>query len=675
MLDSRFAHTPPTPIGLLMLQETTPLEPAPPFPSGRTSAPTRPLRTARTAGSVVQRRWRGEAVGPSLDAAIERSRAWCERWWSRLDPAPGQTPWLAAIPDVGPTCEVLLADALFHDLDPREREQMLAWVRSQQQPDGGWHDLDGRPDLSLTCLGYWARVQHGDDPHSEDLALALRLIHELGGPRRANLTVRLWLAMAGTVDWDWVPAVPAELYLLPEFTPLSPARLSPWARQMISAVHLLAESNARVHLYAPSELLLYNRWHEPIPPRLTSPGLAGDLLQAFDRTIKLTRALPRGILHRRSLARALGWIEQTQQHHGGWFSTRPTLYSLLALRAAGAHSDDPRVLAGLRYLRAARGTVEVDGQALLAQGLTSRPLAKIAMLGVLLAPERVREQVLTAEIARSGPWQRRADAPTGGWPCEPDAENHLDMRTTCAVLPAIRGARTPATRASLRRAAEVMLAMQEPDGSFARFERGESDVPLSHLPWRDADQLNLGEPEDEGRVALTAWVLRELAALGWRREDDRVAKGLAWLTSVHADGRGHEWSVSTLVDVVRACAAQCPVDDPLRRSCEAALRKRQREDGSFGDPLSTARALTALLELTPKGDACVQCHRAVRSLIASVDHQRSDADPDSLADPRAAANLPGFGLSPRLRDPSAGVRDVHSALLQFRAHTRARRRA
>src|SRR5690606_20313345 len=154
--------------------------------------------------------------------------------------------------------------------------------------------------------------------------------------------------------------------------------------------------------------------------------------------------------------------------------------------------------------------------------------------------EGLRERLLAAEIARSGPWQRRADAPTGGWPEEPEAESHLDVRSTCEVLASLRGARTPASRASRRRAAEAVLAMQEPDGSFARFERGESDVPLSHLPWRDADQLNLGTPADESRVALTAVAVRELAVLGWRREDDRIRRALEWLSEAHTL-RGHAW--------------------------------------------------------------------------------------------------------------------------------------
>jgi squalene cyclase len=325
---------------------------------------------------------------------------------------------------------------------------------------------------------------------------------------------------------------------------------------------------------------------------------------------------------------------------------------------AGVRSDDPRIRQGLAYLRRARGTVEVAHTQVLAQGLTGRPLDVIAGLAAGLGEPAagVHGRLLAAELTSSGPWQRRADAPIGGWSAEPDADAHLDLRTTCSVLHALRGTRTPATRASLRRAAEIVLAMQEPDGSFARFERGETTVPLSQLPWRDAEQLNLGTPEDEARVVLTAMVLRELAVLGWRREDDRIAGACAWLERAHTL-RGHTWSVATLAQVVRATAAQCVPDHPLRKACEQRLRTKQLEDGSFGDELSTARALLAIIAA---GQPCAQAQRAARHLVNRVG-SLADATP-SLSDPE----LQGYGLSPHLQDPTAGARDIHAALSSFR---------
>jgi hypothetical protein len=129
---------------------------------------------------------------------------------------------------------------------------------------------------------------------------------------------------------------------------------------------------------------------------------------------------------------------------------------------------------------------------------------------------------------------------------------------------------------------------------------------------------------------------------------------------MHAE-RGHAWSVATLAAVVRVAAVQCAADDPLRKACERQLRTKQWEDGSFGDELSTARALLSLIAC---GGPCVQAERAARWLVRRVGELAREAD--GAAPSVTAARVPGYGLSPWLRDPSAALRDIHAALSSFR---------
>lgn len=595
----------------------------------------------------------------SLQSAIDRTRDANATWWTRARADAG---WLLAIPDVSLTCEVLLADRLFHDLDLEEQDSMLAWVRAQQHESGAWLDVDGRADLSATALAWWAMVQAGDDPESEPLVTALRAVHELGGAQRAAFNVRLWLAMAGLVPWDWLPSIPSEMWLLPSSVALSPSRISTWARGILTPYHVLAAAPARLQLADASALLLRGKDGNVIPPRLTSPGLAGDLLQAFDRAIKISRKFPRGPVKQMGFDRARAWIDEAHQDHGGWFSARPTLLSLLALRVAGATSDDPRVRQGLDYLRRARGTVGTNGRRHVAQGMSALPLG----LGGSLAQAAgidATAWLLAAQIRGPGPWQRRAPAPAGGWPSESGAQLHVDLYNTCLVIDALRAPPSEGDDAeaaarvsrSLRRAAEVILAMQEPDGGFARFERGESEVLLASFPWRDADQLNAMDPRDPQRVELSAMALRQLASLGHHREDDRIRRGVRWLADMaHADAR--TWSVATLAQVARCAAAHCEPTDPLRRLVDTRLRGRQHEDGSFGGPVETAAAIVAMIELD---GVCVQATRAARHLAQAV------ADTEDLVH-LGARVMPGLGLSPGAIDPSAGVRLTHMALARFR---------
>src|SRR5688572_24934830 len=105
---------------------------------------------------------------PSLLDRVHGARKLAARWRDRIAPATGAVPradassigadrtWLSQVPDVGPACEVVIADRLFHDLSLAERDGLLAWIRGNQDESGAWLDTQGRPDLSLTTLGWWA---------------------------------------------------------------------------------------------------------------------------------------------------------------------------------------------------------------------------------------------------------------------------------------------------------------------------------------------------------------------------------------------------------------------------------------------------------------------------------------------------------------------------------------
>lgn len=625
-----------------------------------------PAHRSEAGGARAQGAAAATAVDRALETLSSRLATWRDRSREGFDPAGRTTPaaqrWLVEIPDTGPTCEVLLADRLLFDLDSVERDAMLAWVRASQDESGAWLDVHGRPDLSLTALAWWALAQAGDDRTSDRMVKAVRVVHALGGAQRANFEVRLWLAMAGLIQWSWLPAIPSELFLLPPQVPLSPARFSPWAKGVLTPYLLIARAPARLHLVDASELLLRRTGETLVAPRLTRPGLAGDLLQAFDRAVKLSRKLPRGPLPQIAQRRALGWLDALQQDHGGWFSARPTLLSILALRVMGARTDDPRIRRGLDYLRRARGRVGGGDRMFIAQGQSAAPLSITAGVLATGLEDRDIAPLLRWQLQDSGPWQQRADAPAGGWPTEPGARSHLDLDATVAVLEALDGVRhdDPAaapTWAASRRATAVMLAMQEGSGAFARFERGEADVMMQRLPWTDADLLAYGKPDDGVHVRLAALVLERLARGGLRAEDDRVARSIDFLVRA-TEKRDDAMPLGTLSAVARAAGALLPEDHALRRGLEQRIRARQREDGGFGSLVDTAHALRGLVDL---GHACVQAGRAARHLLAAI-----DADTDAFTSGRTTC-CSGPGLSPDTIDPTAAGRHAAAALQRWAA--------
>lgn len=616
------------------------------------------------------------ADGPSLSRGLERARSLAAMWRARAgighSAEPPSERWLLHVPDVGPTCEVLLADRLFHDLSKTEREGLVAFVRGAQDHSGAWLDAHGEPDLSLTALGWWALRDAGDDPRDDHMLRASRVVHRLGGAQRASFSVRLWLAMGGQIPWTWLPAIPSELFLLPPQVVLSPARFSPWARGVLTPYLLIARATARLQLPDAEPLLLPHNDGQPMTPRLTRPGLAGDLLQAFDRTVKLSRKLPRGPLPSLAARRASAWLDEQQQGHGGWFSVRPTILSLIALRVMGAASDDLRLRRGLDHLRASRGQARIPhgrgaGTIAMAQGIGGPSLDVLGRLLGCGADESEITWVLRQELTKPGPWQARADTAAGGWPFEPGATHHLDVESTCAVLQALAvlpedSSQVAASWATARRAIDVLFAMQEPDGRFSRFERGESEVWMQRLPWTDADLLAYGRPTDVEHLRITARVLAALAAAGFRTDDDRVARGLQWLertleTSLHEHVTAGPLELVAVL--AEALGSLTDADHPLRREVELRLRSRQHEDGSFGPCEHTAYALQALVAL---GHTDVQAARAARWLSEHLLQTPADGC-DAWSRPLDR----GLGLSPAGFDPSAGPREAALALHAYAA--------
>ncbi len=610
-------------------------------------------------------------VGVHLQEVRSQVESYAARW---LTAAADEKPWLLQVPDIGVACEVLLADRLFCDLSADERSGLYRWIRANQDPSGAWLGLRGQPDLSLTAMGWWACVEFGDDPQSEHLVRARRVVHELGGAQRANFSVRIWLAMAGAIPWSWLPSMPAELWLLPASTPVSPHRIAPWARGLMTPFLLLAQGDARVHLSDPTPLLLCRTGGELVAPRVTSPGAAGDLLQIFDRTLKLINKVPRGPLSRRAKARARAWLRDSQQHHGGWFSARPTLLTLVAMRCMGMTFDAPEIRRGLDYLRRSRGYMRMHrgphkGEVFLAQGLGSGPVSVQAdLLASADAGARrdALDGLLVHEIREAGAWQLRTDAPAGGWPHEFGAQAYLDVEATCAVLGVLgialrdgpqTSVRTREIWAAIRRGCQVILAMQEADGSFSRFERGESNVWMSRLPWRDAVLLSAGERFAAERIRVTAKVLLRLNQFGWRRDDDRIARGLQWL-GMRTQRLGR-FDTSTLALVTRCFAAHSGRSPhPQLPACEAALRARQHEDGSFGSLVDTAAGLRGLMALD--GAPCIQAHRAGAFVARACKQHATDEPPD------LGSRLHyGLGLSPICVEPARGVIDLVETLREI----------
>ena len=100
-----------------------------------------------------------------------------------------------------------------------------------------------------------------------------------------------------------------------------------------------------------------------------------------------------------------------------------------------------------------------------------------------------------ADASAPGDWARRNPAPPGGWYFEHRNEFYPDVDDTCMALMVLRQARADATREAMqargdRRAASTwMLGMQNRDGGWASFDRGNDKAWLTQVPFADHNAM------------------------------------------------------------------------------------------------------------------------------------------------------------------------------------------
>jgi squalene-hopene/tetraprenyl-beta-curcumene cyclase len=154
-------------------------------------------------------------------------------------------------------------------------EKLATRIRDHQLSDGGWNIYEGGPpELNATVKAYFALSLAGDSRGAAHMVRARDCVLRLGGLERTNSFVRFYLALAGVVSWDMVPAIPPELLLLPRWLRVNIYEMSSWTRAIV----------------VPLTILYGHKFRWPAPERARLDDLFCDAARprvAFDRDPQL----------------------------------------------------------------------------------------------------------------------------------------------------------------------------------------------------------------------------------------------------------------------------------------------------------------------------------------------------------------------------------------------------
>jgi squalene-hopene/tetraprenyl-beta-curcumene cyclase len=471
--------------------------------------------------------------------------------------------------------------------EPDGTARSAGWIRSRQDPDGSWSKFSGGPgDLSTTIEAYVALRLAGDNPDAEHMRAAAAFVRGAGGLQQARVFTHIWLALFGAWPWEQVPALPAELMLLPPWVPLNPYDFACWARQTVVALSVVASYRPQRPLPFTIEELNGPGGYA-MPPAGSATGRA---LLALDRVLHLYQRRPVRRLRELALARAERWIVDRQEADGSWGGIQPPwVYSLIALHLRGYPLEHPVMRRGLDGLEAF--TIEEDGVRRLEacqSPVWDTALAVLALIDAGLPADdpalvRAADWLIGEQILGRGDWAiKRPELDPGGWAFEFANANYPDVDDTAEVVLALARVEHPDTariRRAIERGTRWAEGMQSSDGGWAAFDADNCRAIVRDLPFCD-----FGEVIDPPSADVTAHMIEMLAAVGRSNP-----AGLEWLLG--AQERDGSWFGRWGVNHVYGTGAAVPAlvaagvrtgDEPIRRAVRW-LEEHQNPDGGWGE--------------------------------------------------------------------------------------------
>jgi squalene-hopene/tetraprenyl-beta-curcumene cyclase len=455
----------------------------------------------------------------SLENSIETSRNWL---LSR------QTPegWWCAELEADTTLEsyFILFKTLFGHRDDPKIPKLAKVIRQCMLPDGGWNIFEGGPpEISISCLSYFALKLAGVSSSEPDMRRSRDAILKMGGVVKANTYTKYYLAFFDQYDWNHVPAIPPEMILIPTVSPFHIYDMSSWSRTIfvpLSIIYALKPTCIVPKECHIDELFAGGREHSDLAlARDKQPITWKNFFLLTDKALKIAEKFPIGPARRIAIKRAEQWMIERFKESGGLSAILPAMMnSMIALKCLGYAEDHPLVKEGIHELDLLEIYDENDDTirvqpcvspvwdtciSVYALGQTGLDRNHPAM-------KQGASWLLSKQSKLPGDWAVNNPAPPGGWYFEFRNEFYPDVDDTCMTLMALEHADAreglQVQRAAMDRGLVWMLGMQNEDGGWASFDRGNDKEWMTKVPFADHNAMI-----DPSTADITSRVLESLS--------------------------------------------------------------------------------------------------------------------------------------------------------------------
>lgn len=476
-----------------------------------------------------------------------------------------------------------------------------------QNPDGGWPIYrNGPSDVSATVKAYWALKFAGHSPHEPRLEAARKRIKALGGIHKVNTYTKFYLALFGQYGWRGVPSIPPEIMLFPKWFYFNLYEMSAWTRSIVVPLSIVWATQPAIpcppHATI-TELFPDTRRHVPLAETLPRAGLLSwsTFFLMWDDFFKVMEGRGGHWIRVWALRLAEDWMLERLQDSDGLGAIYPGIVNtIMAMKCLGYPDTDPRLVAQLQEL----DRLEVPGDDATRYQPSRSPVWDTAITMIALAesgldrahPALVQacQWIVSKEITIRGDWAVTNPAgPTGGWHFQFNNAFYPDVDDTAMVLLALRHVHLEEPNAlirekSFRRGLNWLLSMQSATGGFAAFDKENTKVLLTKIPFADHNAMI-----DPPTTDITARVLELLGYCGYDKTHPACEQAIRFVKDEQeADGSWYgRWGVNYIYGTWQALRGLAAIGEDMSSPGVSRavrwLKSVQRPDGGWGETCET----------------------------------------------------------------------------------------